>query len=158
MIIYNLFPLWTGNVRDWTPRLHRAADLGFDWVFINPIHYPGFSGSLYSVKDYFSMNPLSVFLKVIYELLRQVSGRFIVRFLVGPGIAWIQYVFGHIRTAYRHGHAKNGVDLKIYIGQLSLKRSADHGARIGQLHTVANAISAARPAGIDQPNGYLVRS
>ena len=60
MIIYNLFPLLTGNVRDWTPHLQRAADLGFDWVFINPIHYPGFSGSLYSVKDYFSMNPLFV--------------------------------------------------------------------------------------------------
>jgi len=60
MIIYNLFPLLAGNVRDWTPHLQRAADLGFDWVFINPIHYPGFSGSLYSVKDYFSMNPLFV--------------------------------------------------------------------------------------------------
>ena len=23
----------------------------FDWVFLNPIHYPGFSGSLYAVKD-----------------------------------------------------------------------------------------------------------
>ena len=60
MIIYNLFPLLAGNVRDWTPHLQRAADLGFDWVFINPIHYPGFSGSLYSVKDYFRMNPLFV--------------------------------------------------------------------------------------------------
>ena len=60
MIIYNLFPLLTGKVRDWTPHLQRAADLGFDWVFINPIHYPGYSGSLYSVKDYFSMNPLFV--------------------------------------------------------------------------------------------------
>lgn len=60
MIIYNLFPLLVGNVRDWTPHLERAANLGFDWVFVNPIHYPGFSGSLYSVKDYFSLNPLFV--------------------------------------------------------------------------------------------------
>jgi len=60
MIIYNLFPLLAGNVRDWTPHLERAANLGFDWVFVNPIHYPGFSGSLYSVKDYFSLNPLLV--------------------------------------------------------------------------------------------------
>ena len=60
MIIYNLFPLLAGNVRDWPPHLQRAADLGFDWVFINPVHYPGFSGSLYSVKDYFRMNPLFV--------------------------------------------------------------------------------------------------
>ena len=60
MIIYNLFPLLAGNVRDWTPHLERAASLGFDWVFVNPIHYPGYSGSLYSVKDFFSMNPLFV--------------------------------------------------------------------------------------------------
>jgi starch synthase (maltosyl-transferring) len=60
MIIYNLFPLLAGNVRNWTPHLQRAADLGFDWVFINPVHYPGYSGSLYSVKDYFRLNPLFV--------------------------------------------------------------------------------------------------
>lgn len=60
MIIYNLFPLLAGPVRDWRPHLERAAALGFDWVFVNPIHCPGFSGSLYSVKDYFSLNPLFV--------------------------------------------------------------------------------------------------
>ena len=60
MIIYNIFPLLAGNIRDWRPHLERAANMGFDWVFINPIHYPGFSGSLYSVKDYFRMNPLFV--------------------------------------------------------------------------------------------------
>ena len=58
MIIYNLFPLLAGNVRDWKPHLVRAADMGFDWIFINPIHYPGYSGSLYSIKDYFRLNPL----------------------------------------------------------------------------------------------------
>jgi starch synthase (maltosyl-transferring) len=60
MIIYNLFPLLAGNVRDWQPHLTRAADMGFDWVFINPIQYPGYSGSLYSIKDYFRFNPLFV--------------------------------------------------------------------------------------------------
>jgi len=58
MIIYNLFPLLAGNVRDWKPHLVRAADMGFDWVFINPIQLPGYSGSLYSIKDYFRFNPL----------------------------------------------------------------------------------------------------
>ena len=60
MIIYNLFPLLAGNVRDWKPHLVRAADMGFDWVFINPVQFPGFSGSLYSIKDYFRFNPLIV--------------------------------------------------------------------------------------------------
>jgi len=58
MILYNLFPLLVGNVNHWTPHLKRAADLGFDSVFINPIQYTGYSGSLYSTKDYFRLNPL----------------------------------------------------------------------------------------------------
>jgi starch synthase (maltosyl-transferring) len=58
MILYNLFPLLAGNVKQWTPHLQRAADLGFDSVFINPVQYPGYSGSLYSTKDYFRLNPL----------------------------------------------------------------------------------------------------
>jgi starch synthase (maltosyl-transferring) len=32
--------------------------MGFDWVYINPIAYAGFSGSIYAVKDYFRLNPL----------------------------------------------------------------------------------------------------
>ena len=60
MIIYNLFPLLAGPARDWQPHLARAAGMGFDWIFVNPIHLPGFSGSLYSIKDYFRFNPLIV--------------------------------------------------------------------------------------------------
>ena len=60
MIIYNLFPSLAGSVRAWKPHLIRAAEMGFDWVFINPIQYPGYSGSLYSIKDYFRLNPLFV--------------------------------------------------------------------------------------------------
>ncbi len=58
MIIYNLFPLLAGEVRDWKPHLTRAAGMGFDWVFVNPVQQPGASGSLYSIKDYFDLNPL----------------------------------------------------------------------------------------------------
>src|SRR5437763_9450517 len=58
MRIYNLFPLLGGKFNDWTPHLQRAAELGFDHVFVNPIQYPGYSGSLYSVKDYFRFHPL----------------------------------------------------------------------------------------------------
>lgn len=60
MIIYNLFPLLTGDVRDWTPHLARAAAMRFDWIFLNPVQRPGSSGSLYSIKDYFDFNPLIV--------------------------------------------------------------------------------------------------
>lgn len=57
-IIYNLFPLLAGPLPDWFPHIPRIARMGFDWLYLNPIHYPGFSGSLYAVKDYFSLYPL----------------------------------------------------------------------------------------------------
>jgi starch synthase (maltosyl-transferring) len=60
MLIYNLFPLLAGPFPKWTPHLERAADMGFNWVFVNPIQYPGFSGSLYSVKDFCRFNPLVI--------------------------------------------------------------------------------------------------
>jgi len=52
MIIYNLFPLLAGKFTEWDSHLLRASEMGFNWVFVNPVNYPGFSGSLYSVKDY----------------------------------------------------------------------------------------------------------
>ena len=60
MILYNLFPLLAGRFSDWEPHLVRAADMGFDWIFVNPIQKTGVSGSLYSVADYFQLNPLLV--------------------------------------------------------------------------------------------------
>ena len=56
--IYNLFPSLAGSLTGWEEHLDRISGMGFDWVFLNPIHYPGFSGSLYAVKDYYALNPL----------------------------------------------------------------------------------------------------
>jgi starch synthase (maltosyl-transferring) len=55
--IYNLFPLLAGPLPGWTPHLERAQRLGFNWVFINSFHYSGYSGSLYSIKDYYTLDP-----------------------------------------------------------------------------------------------------
>ena len=55
--IYNLFPLLAGPLPQWTSHLERAQRLGFDWVFINAFHYAGYSGSLYSIKDYYAIDP-----------------------------------------------------------------------------------------------------
>jgi starch synthase (maltosyl-transferring) len=60
MIIYNLFPLLAGKFTEWERHLKRASEMGFTWVFVNPIQLPGSSGSIYSIKDYFSFNPLLV--------------------------------------------------------------------------------------------------
>ena len=57
MILYNLFPLLAGPFSQWGPHLTRAAGMGFDWVFVNPIQQLGASRSLYSVANYFRVNP-----------------------------------------------------------------------------------------------------
>jgi starch synthase (maltosyl-transferring) len=57
MILYNLFPLLAGPFSKWQPHLQRAADMGFDWLFINPVQKLGASRSLYSIADYFAFNP-----------------------------------------------------------------------------------------------------
>ncbi len=56
--IYNLFPLLAGPMDRWRAHMARAREMGFDWIFINPFHFPGFSGSLYAIKDYYGINPL----------------------------------------------------------------------------------------------------
>ncbi len=56
MKIYNLFPRLAGSVENWEPHLKRAAEMGFDWIFVNPIQKTGRSGSLYSIADYFEIN------------------------------------------------------------------------------------------------------
>jgi starch synthase (maltosyl-transferring) len=60
MRIYNLFPLLAGKFNQWEPHLKRAVEMGFNWVFLNPVQRTGRSGSLYSIADYFGFNPLFV--------------------------------------------------------------------------------------------------
>ena len=57
-LIYNLFPPLAGTIPQWEEHLDRIAAMGFTWIFLNPIHTPGLSGSFYAVKDYYGLNPL----------------------------------------------------------------------------------------------------
>jgi len=57
-IIYNLFPRLAGKMPDWLPHAARAVDMGFNWIYVNSILYPGYSGSLYAVKHHYRINPL----------------------------------------------------------------------------------------------------
>jgi starch synthase (maltosyl-transferring) len=56
--MYNLFPRHFVAIDEWTGALPHARDMAFNAVFVNPFHETGFSGSLYSIKDYFRLNPL----------------------------------------------------------------------------------------------------
>jgi glycosidase len=58
MFIYNLFPRLYGPFSEWIEDLDRIKDLGADCIYINPVSYPGFSGSLYSIKDHYRFNPM----------------------------------------------------------------------------------------------------
>jgi starch synthase (maltosyl-transferring) len=55
--IYNLFPLLAGPFPKWKEHLERARRMEFDWVFLNPFHKTGYSGSLYSIADYYEFDP-----------------------------------------------------------------------------------------------------
>lgn len=56
--LYNLFPLLAGSVRQWDRHLERIVQMGFNALYINPYWYPGFSGSLYAIKDPWRLHPL----------------------------------------------------------------------------------------------------
>jgi starch synthase (maltosyl-transferring) len=58
LIIYNMFPRILGNIANWYRYVDHAAEMNFNTIYINPFHYPGFSGSLYAPKDYYDFNPL----------------------------------------------------------------------------------------------------
>ena len=74
MIVYNLFPLLSGRFTEWERHLVRASEMGFNWIFVNPIHLPGSSGSLYSIKNYFSFNPLLIDPRTKKSPRQQVEG------------------------------------------------------------------------------------
>lgn len=59
-IIYNLFPTLAGPIDRWQPHAERAASMAFNWLYVNPVHEPGFSGSLYAIKHYDRLNPMLV--------------------------------------------------------------------------------------------------
>ena len=56
LYIYNLFPKLYKNVSAWTKQIKTIADMGFNMIYINPFHYPGFSGSIYAPKEYYKFN------------------------------------------------------------------------------------------------------
>jgi starch synthase (maltosyl-transferring) len=56
-IIYNLFPTLVGPVSGWVGHAVHARAMGFNWLYVNPVTYPGFSGSLYAVKEHAQLHP-----------------------------------------------------------------------------------------------------
>jgi starch synthase (maltosyl-transferring) len=59
-LIYNLFQRLVGPTTRWAEHARRAREMEFNWIYLNPWHYPGFSGSLYAPKEFYRLNPLFV--------------------------------------------------------------------------------------------------
>jgi starch synthase (maltosyl-transferring) len=57
-LIFNLFPRYHATIDDWIKSIPHMSAMGFNWVFVNPFHATGFSGSLYAIKNYYELNPL----------------------------------------------------------------------------------------------------
>jgi starch synthase (maltosyl-transferring) len=57
-LLYNLFPRLVGPTTRWAEHARRAREMEFEWLYLNPWHYPGFSGSLYAVKEFRRLNPM----------------------------------------------------------------------------------------------------
>lgn len=57
LYIYNLFPRLYKNVKEWEKQVPKIIEMGFNSIYINPFHYPGFSGSLYAPKEYYKYHP-----------------------------------------------------------------------------------------------------
>lgn len=56
--IYNLYPRLIGKIDAWYSHVERISNMGFSWIYINPIMASGFSGSLYAIKDYYEYNQM----------------------------------------------------------------------------------------------------
>ena len=67
--VYNLYPYLLKDFQSWIDKLDDVNFMNFDWIYVNPFHLPGFSGSIYSIKDYYMYNP--TLLNVEYETMME---------------------------------------------------------------------------------------
>lgn len=94
-IIYNLFPTLVGPPERWVPHAERARAMGFTWIYVNPWHYPGFSGSLYAVKEPWRLHPTLVAPGQAEDDLGELAR--VVRHLRGMGLgAMMDLVLNHV--------------------------------------------------------------
>jgi starch synthase (maltosyl-transferring) len=59
-LIFNLFPRYFASMDEWGAMVPHVSAMGFNWMYVNPFHATGFSGSLYAIKNYYQINPLFV--------------------------------------------------------------------------------------------------
>lgn len=58
ILLYNLYPRLVGKFEDMKAHALRAKQMDFEYVYLNPVALPGFSGSAYAIKDYYLYHPM----------------------------------------------------------------------------------------------------
>lgn len=58
ILVYNLYPRLIGKFSDMKPHALRAKEMEFEYIYLNPLAAPGFSGSSYAIKDYYLYHPM----------------------------------------------------------------------------------------------------
>ena len=89
-------------------------------------------------------------LEVALEALGELARRLVIGLLVGPGVARVEHVGRHIGAGLGHVEA----EIRLLLtgpAQRAVERGAHQGAGMGDRHAAADAVGAARPAGVDQP-------
>jgi starch synthase (maltosyl-transferring) len=96
MLIYNLFPLLAGEFPKWNAHITRAAKMGFDWLFINPIQKSGISKSLYSISDYYEIDDRFIDYSTATEVPPEVQLRNVINYAHDCGMkVMIDLVINH---------------------------------------------------------------
>ncbi len=72
--LYNLFPNLAGNMSEWKEHIGRIKKMGFNGIWVNPFHYSGFSGSLYSPKNYYKFAEMFIDKESDLEPIEQLKG------------------------------------------------------------------------------------
>src|SRR5271155_1261877 len=92
-----------------------------------------------------------VFAEIGLEALGQTARGLVIGLLVGPGAARVEHLVRHLGAAFRHEEAEIRLLADGRRGEAAVERGAQQGAGMGDRHAPPGAISAARPAGIDEP-------
>src|SRR6185312_15310356 len=90
--------------------------------------------------------------KVIAEHAGELACLLVVRVLVVPRTARVQDLLGDIRHRLRYVEAEDRIGGGRHLVERPAQQSVDHGSRVAQLHSLAHAVRATAPAGVEEPD------
>src|SRR5512146_2150727 len=121
-----------------------------------PIDLPcSFSGSRATEPD-FRAHAAFIGFEVVAKEFGKVSGRGIIGSLVSPGVAGYEDLARHLWTRGHYLKAEDRVALRACMSQRPAVNSVNDRARGRELNALADAVRAAAPTGVHQPDSGSV--